>query len=180
MGDNQESEIYAALKNLRPRGVDRVWRFLRKIKRSWEYAKLGWSNYDFDFVYLFELLRFKLERMEKFLTGPNAVADHATTTLRSLKLAVRLAKKLETDSYDFFSNKSRKRWKHVKMFEDIEPTAAERQAGIGLVSKPCTTQEAMDAHKDFIRAAEADVNIRKRDLRWFFSILEKYHEHWWD
>ncbi len=174
------SEIQQALENLRPRFIGRVWQFLRKIKRSWEYAKLGWSNYDFDYVYLFELLRFKLDRMEKFLTGPNAIADHSTTTLRSLKLAVRLAKKIETDSYDFFSVKSSERWKHVKTFEDTEPTEEERRAGIALISKPCTTQDAMNAHNDFIRAAEADESIRKRDLRWFFSILEKYHGHWWD
>lgn len=108
----------------------RVKRFFKKICRSWDYAKFGWSNYDYDFGFLFSMLRFKLERMEKFLCSKDALCCHEPPTRQSLRLAVRLAKRLEKDAYS-----------HVNYLTD---------------------------------------ETNKRDLRWFFSIIEKYHGHWWD
>lgn len=158
----------------------RIKRFWRNLGRSWAYAKLGWSNYDFDHGYLITLMRFKLERMYAFLTGPLNMATHDAKTLKSLKLAVRLAKKLEDGAYYHFTDAHREKWRGVKDFENVPPSAEEKRAGIALISRPVNTPEASQKRKEFISAAEADENIRKRDSRWFFSILDKYHQLWWD
>lgn len=157
-----------------------VLRFFRNLARSWAYAKLGWSNYDWDYNYLFAVLRFKLARMEKYITGPQSMATHDVDTKKSLRLAVRLVKKLEEDSYTFFVDRHHEKWKDVRTFEHVEPTPEERQAGIGMISRPIQTPETAIARKEYICAAQADEKIKQRDLRWFFSIVEKYHTRWWD
>jgi hypothetical protein len=154
--------------------------FCKRVRRSWDYAVLGWSNYDFDYGYLLAVLRFKLERMHKFLSGPDAIATHDKPALQSLRLAARLAKKLETDEYIFFVDRHNEKWKHVPTHEHIEPTPDERKAGIGMISRPIRTPETAAARTEYIRAVEDDQKIRARDLRWLFSIIEEYHTRWWD
>lgn len=174
-------------KKLRPRTfrLNFSWfysirRFFKNVRRSLDYAVLGWGNYDWDYNFLLHTLRFKLDRMQKFLTGPNAIATHSSTALKSIRIAAKLAKKLDEDDYSFFGDQHRKKWQAVKVFEDVEPSEQERRAGIAKITRAINTPETATERKEFIRAADKDENIRKRDARWLFSIMEKHYTSWWD
>ena len=34
--------------------------------------------------------------------------------------------------------------------------------------------------REFKKAVKMDEQIRARDARWLFSIMEKYYQYWWD
>ena len=158
----------------------RLEKFWRRVCRSWDYAKFGWHNYEFDYSYLLAIIRFKLDRMQVFLNGPRTIAHHDRKTIQSLRLATRLIKKLESDDYSFFLDQHRARWQHVKTSVDVEPNEAERKAGIGLITKFIDTPETAEERAEFLRAVEEDEKIRNRDARWCFEIIAKHHTSWWD
>ncbi len=160
--------------------LSKLRRFFRKVRRSWDYAVLGWANYDWDYAYLLELLRFKLERMHKFMNSSNAMASHSKETIQSLRLAAKLSRKLCADSYSFFLDRHSKKWGDVKVFEHVEPSEDEKRRGIAHITRFNSTPETAQEREEFLAAATADDNMRKRDARWLFSIMEKYHENWWD
>lgn len=157
-----------------------IQKFFKNLKRSLDYAQLGWGNYDWDYGFLFSTLRFKLERMNAFLSGENAMATHSSAALKSIRIAARLAKKLEEEDYNFFIDRHREKWRDVKVFEDVEPSDQDRRAGIAKIMRAINTPETAIERKEYLRAAEADENIRKRDARWLFSIMEKHYPSWWD
>ena len=61
-----------------------IKRFFQAIKRSYDFAKIGWGNYDWDHGYLFELMLFKLQRIEISLkNGLAEQSDRKSTRLNS-------------------------------------------------------------------------------------------------
>lgn len=133
--------------------MKRVRGFFRKLRRAWDYACFGWSNGDYDWAYLLALLHFKLARMEKALTGQHAYSQQEPKTIRSLRIARKLADRLAKDQiYD----------------EPLHRFVARERSG-GRVPK------------DLYRAAaRAAATHRDRDLRWLTSIINKYLQRWWD
>jgi hypothetical protein len=133
--------------------------FFRKLRRAWDYACFGWGNGDYDWGYLLALLHFKLARMEKAMTGPNAYSQQESKTLKSLRIATRLADRLAKDQvYDEPINKL---IAHVPAQSELEPM---KKPDAKLYRKVCVLAE----------------NHRNRDLRWLTGILNKYILRWWD
>ena len=166
------------------RGLFAVRRFFRQARRAAAYAKFGWGNHDFDNSYLLAALHFKLQRMHKFMTSKDAYSVQEKHTLQSLRLATRLAKKLTTDDYSHFMYHHDKKWGPL----DMKLTPAEHVEGLpggGSVcefSRPNVTSKRKEAQerREFRKAVKMDEQIRARDARWLFSIMEKYYQYWWD
>jgi len=153
--------------------------FYKKTARSFAYAKIGWDNYDFDAGYMLTLLLFKLKRLQDFLLYKgNAVQDK--DTLQSLRLAIRLLKRLTNDRYSYFYDRHNAKWNPtgIKMTFKELPDSDLLEMVSYRHQLPAEEQEREGA--ELRQAFELDDAMRERDARWCFSILAKYYRHWWD
>lgn len=153
-----------------------VVRIYRKVARSLAFAKLGWNNYDWDHAYLLQLMIFKMKRMQKacFEEG-----HHIPEKLsqQSLRLCIKLGEKLLKDNYFYFTGLHNEKW---GKFEFIEKTdeSGRKYTGMGRPGVPKEKEEQERA--EFLEAYKKDDSVKARDTRWFFEIMAKYQESWWD
>lgn len=158
-------------------------RYKKCLKRSWAFAKLGWENYDFDACYLIEVMVFKLKRLYIGCTD-DAVAIHEDEHLQALRLAIRLGEKLRTDDYSYFMDCHNKKWGELDLIEIPLPDDTYPEYGRAYEIRSCrpnvTEENKEQERQEFLTAVDSDDAIRKRDSRWFFAIIDKYHPFWWD
>ena len=122
--------------------------------RQKEYYAFAKNNHDWDYIYLFELLKFKLSRIEKCLrTG---FCDQHALTLKSLKVSIRLCDRICKEKYNHAVHQHEKRF--LSNYDSL----------------------SFEVIKDFQKALEADKKSRERDVRWLFQIISKYYIQWWD
>lgn len=122
--------------------------------RQKEYYAFAKNNPDWDYIYLFDLLKFKLSRIEKCLrTG---FCDQHALTLKSLKVCIRLCDRISKEKYNYAIRQHEKKFpSHYDSF-------------------------SFEVIKDFQKALEADTRSRERDVRLLFQIISKYYIQWWD
>ena len=154
--------------------------FIRNLKRSIDYVKLGWNNYDWDGGYLYEVIQFKLKRMLPELENGHAIPNQYNE-LKALKLAIKLGDKLlnSWDSYKQFSDLHNKKWGEVNIsFEKVEGSKCSRI----LSNRPNanTEEEKEKENKELREAWKKDRNREDRDRKIYFGILEKYIDFMWD
>ena len=74
-------------------------RLINNIKMSYRWAKFGWSDRDFDFIYIYKVMKFKIDNMEKAFTkyGYHAEPEY---NLSRMRLASKLIEKVSTEFYE--------------------------------------------------------------------------------
>lgn len=73
-------------------------RLVERVSRSYAFAKFGYMHYDFDHVYLYTLMSFKLKRIKKCLENGHAVQeDH---NMAALQEAIEICDRLGGEGYD--------------------------------------------------------------------------------
>lgn len=153
--------------------VVRIW---RKLSRSFAFARLGWNNYDWDHAYLLQLMIFKMKRMQKacFEEG-----HHIPEKLpqQSLKLCIKLGEKLLKDDYFYHSGLHNAKWGELEFIEKTDETGR-KYTGMG---RPRVLPEQEEQERaEAMEAYRKDDSVKARDTRWFYGIMAKYQESWWD
>lgn len=153
-----------------------VRQFFRSIRRSYDYAVFGWGNYDWDYNYLIKLIRFKLERMHKRLNAEYETDKH----IRSLRVALKLARRLEKEEYTKAHDQHVRRWGEANWWDMRSATPEERSSGIAQIWTPKTVTPELEANRaSYEKAIRDDDLAQERDQRWLFAIMDKYCKHWW-
>jgi len=151
-----------------------VRRFWKNLCRSVAYARFGWSNHDWDHTYFYAFLRFKLERMQKAFENDWTVSKERT---KSVRVAAKLAKRLETDYYCRASNAHDKKWGELEM--DLGPPNEHKMRQAIFSRKNVTKRTEKRERLEFMAATYADQHAMERDIRWLTGIINKYVQHWW-
>lgn len=154
-----------------------VKRFFRSLKRSYDFAKIGWSNPDWDYGYLLQLMLFKLERMQHALD--NGHAEHEKSTTQSLRICIKLLTKICYKDYSHFMNIYSDKWGPTQYeYADSE------EVGFKVVKSSRknvkSEEDKVQANKDLFEAFQKDCKQEERDSRLLFAIMAKYHKTWWD
>lgn len=157
--------------------------FIRKVKRSFDYAVHGWNSYDWDYGYLFDLIEFKLKRMQREIEKGHHLPDKKTD--QSLRLCLKLLKRINKRDYRYFCDLHEKKWGELEWiwhetYEDGTkiPNNCTR---LELKRPNAQTQEEKNKEiEEFRIAYKKDEMQRERDVRWLFNIMGKYHQAWWD
>lgn len=164
---------------LKDRLVEMFWpmvRIYRKVCRSLAFAKLGWNNYDWDHAYLLELMVFKMKRMQKacFEEG-----HHIPEKLpqQSLRLCIKLGEKLLKDAYFYHSGLHNAKWGELEFIEKTDETGR-KYTGMG--RSGVTPEQEEQERAEAMEAYRKDDSVKARDTRWFYGIMAKYQESWWD
>lgn len=168
--------------------LDDFWRTLKaiptKLRRSWDYAIFGYNNLDFDYQYLMELILFKLERMEKvFLEGyHDPESDSYKQKMKSIKLAIKLLKKLETNSYNRFYDLHQKTYgRLIYKFIPIDKNGKRvKKRYAKYFALEAESEMTKEARKSFLESSKKDENERRRDLKLVCDIIAKHSNSWWD
>jgi hypothetical protein len=153
-----------------------VVRIYRKLARSLAWAIFAWDNYDWDHAYLLEMIVFKMKRMQVacFKEG-----HHIPEKLpqQSLRLCIKLGEKLVKDDYFYFSGLHNQKWGELEFITKTDETGR-KYTGMGRSKVPPGQEEQERA--EAMEAYRKDDAVRTRDSRWFYSIMQKYQESWWD
>lgn len=71
---------------------------IERISRSYAYAKFGYMHYDFDALFLYSLMSFKLKRIHKCLK--NDIAIQRDGDMKALEEAISVCDRLFMDNYE--------------------------------------------------------------------------------
>lgn len=151
--------------------------FLKNLKRAWDFAVIGWSNYDFDYGYLFKLMHFKLKRMENAILNGHAEPDKKTN--QSIRICIKLLNKLAFKDYQHFTELHYTKWGQPEFI--FSETDSRLLSQFEIKHKNIITEQDKEQERqEFLEAYKKDEEQERRDVRLLFSIMEKYHKRWWD
>lgn len=73
--------------------ISRIWRWFRRlssrIRKIWHFIELARRDFDWDYAYMLEMERAKLEYMAKYFTE-SRIAEHDWAVARDAKICIRL------------------------------------------------------------------------------------------
>lgn len=145
----------------------RIRRFFRACSRLIAYAPVIWRNEEWDYNYLFELLAFKLGRMEHEHRNDSHHL-HADRYARQLQICRTLLTRLQNDNY----------LKHRHAY--LEARYGEHVFNEGGITRSGVTPENKAAYNaEMTRMMKYETLMQKQDLEMFCRIFKKYVFHWW-
>lgn len=161
-----------------------TWKFFGK---PWQDIKkmYGWyvnvfnNDFDFDGCSLFQIMEYKLQRLEKCLL--KGMAHQSTKDMKALKLAIKLAGRLKDDKYDEVAyDRHVKKWGESKRW--FEPCELNKDLSVWKSSRSnVKTPEDEKQCSDDLRAFyEASYARCKKEERYFYNILHTFLRNLWD
>lgn len=151
-----------------------VENFVEFVRKLIAYIPVLWRDRDWDYAYIYILLEFKLQRMEKCLLN----GHHEIDNYKQLGRAIELLGRLKDDAYYFTTPlylEHEKKWGKLIWLKDDHPL------DVKLVRENVKTREdwkqwsieSMEMHK------ELD-DQKKQNKAEFFKLLHDNIERWWD
>jgi len=125
-----------------------------------------WKDRDWDYIYLYQIIEYKLKRMENCIKNGYSVYPEKVT--KRIKVCRELLNRLAKNDYtnEFLSE-----------YYDKYPLFIENVKG-KLILKECE-KNPLDEKK--YKWAKQDEEYRQRyDIDYLFYLLKKYHRYWWD
>lgn len=170
-------KVYYPLESFYTRTKERIF-------RSYDYARFGWLNYDFDMSCAWDLLEFKLKRLRKCLQNGHAIQEPAD--MAALDEFVKIVRRLGRGNYDRKYYRAHDR-KWGKIESRTEPWVENgKRKGSHYFSwrtkcpenapKKLKDQERKDNRKVW---ADAEKD-RVKDIERMGEILVKSGLRWWD
>ena len=152
-------------------------------KRSYEYAKFGWSNYDFDHGSVYRLMEFKLKRLRHALKNGHAI--HEESDLKALDEYIKIIRRLHRERYeDKYLRLHDAKW--GKLEHKTEPI--NDQGKIEYYEFISWRKNTKDAPEDVKKKERSENNAcyekaeqdRRADIDRLAVLLKDFSSHWWD
>jgi hypothetical protein len=161
-----------------------IVKFCRKLHRAGAYAKFGWSTHEWDHHEFIRLLNFKCKRMLTEFTENNFGTDPSGLREKSLKVCLRILKRLLSED-ELHSSYMAAYNAHTRKYGLAETEFIPCEDNPNLSTMETTwsavpEDQQEEAHDSLRAAFAADAAIRDRDAKWLFNIINKYYTYWWD
>lgn len=145
----------------------------------------GWKlkkNYSFDCNNTYYMIHLRLKKMIEYSEKYSSClwnSNPNTTQMRKLRIACELAKRLNDDYYWTHKNKHEEKWGELQLHFG-KPD--ERRCRSLDFSRPNanTDKEKEQERKEYQIASDMDDQQKKDERKYFFKLLEKHLEGWWD
>lgn len=165
--------------------TDRYDRYKERISRTLAYARLAWLHYDFDAAYLWDVMAFKLKRIEKCLLNGHAIQEDED--MAALREAIEICERLFKDEHDDkYHQEHDKKWGELPPW-DTEPSEIDssgRLLGGRIVfrDRPKVTNPELkeQERQEFRECFEKGEQDRQKDVDRLGHILKVYSPKWWD
>ena len=148
------------------------------INKVITYTKILWSDYDFDYIYLFKLMRLKLYRMRNRIDNDKFVSSNIRT--KQIKYALFLLDRIIKNEY--FSEEEQKlddKWGKLIMFTKLT-NDNDDMFHLKMTRDKCLTQQDELEEKNASRqlSEKQDLEYHK-DIDRLFKHMNKYILKWW-
>lgn len=153
----------------------------KRIKRSYDYARFGWDNYDWNFAYVYALLEFKLKRLHKTLEKGHSIQEEKD--MKALKDLTKVVRRLRKNGYDnwYYRSHDRKWGKLESRFEPIPGETSSRWISWRVNRPENASDEVKQQERDELKLiwenAEKD---RRKDIDRLAYILKEHADKFWD
>lgn len=162
--------------------------FYRAYKTVERFLYWGWTlrySYDWDFMYLEEMMLLKLKRIRKYcveqghLVWDQSPEEDEFKSLKSLDLAIALLERLTTRSDIMYAIHTEK--KHEDKWGRLEFDFKRKDSLFRTKRSNVKTPEDEEKEREESRKIfDLSFKIYNRDRKWFYNIMYKYGRHWWD
>jgi len=140
-----------------------------------KWAPVIWRDRDWDHAFFLGILKFKLERMERFFRSENAVSRNSVRDADEMKKCLMVLRRITENRYDdiAFGRHDRK-WGELEMgFLDGGRIKFSRK-------NIKTPEDKIKEHKEFEKCMDREKYLRDQDMKYLFSMLAKRLQSWWD
>lgn len=153
--------------------------FYRNLVRAAQYARFGYSNPDWDYAYFYELMAWKLKRIERSIS--NSCVLHQPESIRALKRLIGVCSRLGNDEYaEKYFKKHDEKWGEQPRPMLIEISDSSFSQVIYRDRPNVKTAKDRDKEKDEFRACDKKgERDRQKDLKLLYGILKEYSHTWW-
>jgi hypothetical protein len=151
------------------------------IKMICQWIPVLWNNWDWDYNFLFDILRYKMDRMSKHL-AEHDVGVTAWQRAAQLKACVDIIDRIQDGSLSY--TKEEQKAHEEKWGETIHESVETEDPG--LFKLDMYSQKARDERleeqerKEQLAIYELGRNRKQKDLDVLFRIMRKRVEYWWD
>lgn len=160
-------------------------RLKERCGRSLAWAKFTYLNYDFDSAYVFEVMEFKLKRLQNCLKNGHAVQQKAD--MDALKELIKICKRLRNyDDYDDkYHDEHDKKWGKMPRWGS-EPVKNEKGeiTSYKMIFKDRpkvkTKKQKEQERKEFLEIGEKGHQDFCKDIDRMAEILKNHARNWWD
>jgi len=159
---------------------DFISKYSERISRSYAFANVGWKNYDFDSQFLFEIMSFKLKRIQKCLKNGCAVQE--TEDMSALQEAIDICERLSETDYDSkYHELHNKKWGEMVPWT-TEPTEDSEYKRLVFQNRANVKNEEDKEleRKEFLHAFDLGELDRRKDLDRLNYLFKEYLPKWWD
>jgi len=144
------------------------------IKNLFKYFKVIWNDRWYDSHFIFKLLKFKLELMEKNFRK-NGIHLYAEKDADKMKLCILLLDRLIKDEYT--ENAFRY---HNEKWGEPEFSTDDSSKFIITHKNVITEKDREQERKEFCIINDKTYGMEKQDVNYLFSFLSKNILTWWD
>ena len=161
-------------------------RFLKRIatgiKNIWAWAPIVWADRQWDYVFIYSVLAFKLRRMQQFFESDAPVVADADEIAQSLKKCADKAERLANDNYltdELKAMRHEERWGESWFI--CNPIDEELSEWRGMWYEKAESYEENDqANREFLTASRRAEAKKKLDRISLFGHIIENIENWWD
>ena len=167
-------------------------RFTSGIKNLWKWFPIIWKDRDYDFDFIFEILKFKLNNIANRLEETNRFVDSAKQASK-IKTCIRLIQKIQDD---YYTSEMHKYWDTKMRIERIQNSTnhslefddTRNDLHLYLAKYPNDTRRALKStyFKDIKGPSIKQIAIAVSRIRedrakmLLFKIMDKNIFSWWD
>lgn len=143
--------------------------FFIGIKNIFQYIPVIYTDRDWDFFYLKELLRFKLKRMKK-LFSDNGHLESNDKSVKTIDFCIRILDRMQ-DEYESYNHPEYKKWLESVKINIVDSEYEDY--------KSMLFSEELDKEKRDFYHKWYEHNY-SRDKKLLFNVICKYIDSWWD
>jgi len=144
--------------------------FRRGVYNLWVWFPIVWKDRQWDEMYLYQMLEFKFRRMEKFYASKYSWCEDAPIVAKQCQICKNLCERIIRDEY-------------TSPYADEIVAAKDK---IAEVEKKFEARfeflnvDIQATHKSILKAAEHEDMLRRQDIMYLCSMIQKHSLCWWD
>lgn len=159
------------------------------IKNLWSWRTVIWNDRQWDHIYLYTILRTKLEKMENFFYSDNVHIEDAEKYGAQIKECREIIDNLENDVYsDEIFKEYYEKYPVKDFFKFFTPSDSEKERieqnlpprTYTLEQKGMSEEEENNKHELFKKCSD-EANRKNEEMRKrLFNLMSDNIEYWWD
>jgi len=140
-----------------------------RLKNVFYWLPVIWKDHNFDYEYIFIILRHKLQKMRDDFRSKDAVGAEANKRANEMELAIEVLDRLTAQDYIINCTEN-----HDKKWGDIYWENGIKRYYVK------TEKDKIQEAKEYKKCCELADLQEKQDLDYLFKLLRKHIYTWWD